>query len=67
MDAFRSVMFRYYKTERDRAEKCLSDIIDLVNSGETSAHIVDEIEGRIMAHYERLEWPIPEESDAEQM
>lgn len=53
MDAFRSMMFKYYKAEKDRADKCLSDIIDLLNSGDPKPEILDEIEGRIMQHYAR--------------
>lgn len=58
MDAFRTLMFRYYKTERDRADKCMSDIVDIVNSGETPGMTLDEIEGRIMAYYDRTAWPL---------
>jgi hypothetical protein len=53
MDAFRSLMFRYYKKEKDRADKCLSDIIDMLNSGDEPRDTLDEIEGRIMHHYDR--------------
>lgn len=44
---------RYYKIERDRTEKCLADIIDILANSEEEHVQVRQICERLTAHYNR--------------
>ena len=52
-EQFQAALAKYYKSQRDRTEKCLSDIVDIVASRDHSAIIVDQIIDRLVAHYEQ--------------
>lgn len=53
-EQFLDVLSHYYKTERDRAEKCMTDLISILsNETNTSDDQINEILDRLVAHYSR--------------
>lgn len=52
-DQFRMAMGIYYKTERDRSEACLAEIINILGSSETEVQQVQKILDRLTEHYTR--------------
>lgn len=52
-DEFRLAMGHYYKVERDRAERCLGDIIDIFGNADDEDKQVEAVLKRLTAHYNR--------------
>lgn len=52
-ERFRDALSHYYKTERDRSERCLSDIINLLGSCNPEHQQVEAICERLTIHYSR--------------
>lgn len=51
---FQRAMKAHYKTERDRSEQCLSDIILILDQrGRPEAAVIDDILKRLIEHYQR--------------
>lgn len=48
---FRDVLGRYYKVERDRAECCLGDIVDILDTSASADRQVEKILQRLIDHY----------------
>jgi predicted DNA-binding ArsR family transcriptional regulator len=48
----------YYKTERDRSEKALADILDILCSAEKPDNQVQEVLGKLERHWSRSETAI---------
>lgn len=52
-DAFRAVLGRHYKIERDRCENCLGDIIAILDNSDEEHKQVLRILERLTTHYSR--------------
>lgn len=48
--AFKEALARHYKSERDRAEECLGDIIKILDQ---EGDQIEQILSRLVRHYER--------------
>jgi hypothetical protein len=48
---FQSAMARYYKANRDRTEKCLADITDILSEKTTPGDRENKILDRMIEHY----------------
>lgn len=51
--AFHAAMKRHYQGERDRSEKCLGDIIEILQKQLGEDEQIDEIVNRLISHYDR--------------
>lgn len=50
-DTLRLALGQYYKSERDRTERCLGDIIDILANAEPEHQQVVRVLGRLTDHY----------------
>lgn len=52
-DEFRLALGVYYKTERDRSEACLTEIINILSNSDSEEQQIEKIFGRLTDHYAR--------------
>lgn len=52
-DEFRMMLGNYYKVERDRSEKCLGDIVNILDNAENEETQLRAILDRLTSHYAR--------------
>lgn len=51
-DGIQRIMSGYYRGERDRAERCLSDILDVIVD-ETESQPAEKVRELLIKHYSR--------------
>lgn len=52
-DEFRMALGHYYKVERDRSEKCIADLIDILANADDNEAQLRAILERLTSHYSR--------------
>lgn len=52
-DRFRMALGHYYKIERDRTERCLADIVEILGDAREESAQVQSVLDRLIAHYAR--------------
>lgn len=52
--AFKAAWIRYYRAERDRSERCIGEIMDILEDrANADNQTIDAILDRIIKHYDR--------------